>query len=173
MKAIIWNDESLGAKFDIVDIPDDLLEQANEYHEKLVELAVEQDEDLLMGYLEGEYPTVEQLKACIRKGTLALDFVPVLTGTAFKNKGVQPLLDAVVDYMPSPVDVDAIKGTSVDGETDMVRAEPLRRAALDPSTPLRHRHRHRTPPADPRPPPAPRCASRLTRSPSRRSPSRS
>merc|ERR1719310_6586 len=84
-------------------------------------MAVEQDEDLLMGYLEGEMPTVEQLKACIRKGTLNGDFVPVLTGTAFKNKGVQPLLDAVIDYMPAPTDVEAIKGTSVDGEEDMVR----------------------------------------------------
>merc|ERR1719267_465715 len=74
-----------------------------------------------MGYLEGEMPTQEQLKACLRKGTLAGDFVPVLTGTAFKNKGVQPLLDAVVDYMPSPLDVEAIKGTSVDGEEQMVR----------------------------------------------------
>merc|ERR1719253_567110 len=128
MKAIIWNDESLGAKFDVVDIPDDLQEKAAKYHEELVEMAVEQDEDLLMGYLEGEMPTVEQLKACIRKGTLAGDFVPVLTGTAFKNKGVQPLLDAVVDYMPSPVDVDAIAGTTLDDE-DVFRnssdAEPL------------------------------------------------
>jgi len=121
MKAIIWNDESLGAKFEVTDIPDDLKEKAEEYHEKLVELAVEQDEELLLGYLEGEMPTEEQLKACIRKGTLALDFVPVLTGTAFKNKGVQPLLDAVVDYMPSPIDVEAIKGTSVDGDTPMTR----------------------------------------------------
>merc|ERR1719502_2471503 len=74
-----------------------------------------------MMYLEGEEPSEEDLKRCIRKGTLAGDFVPVITGTAFKNKGVQPLLDAVVDYMPSPLDVEAIKGTSVDGETDMVR----------------------------------------------------
>merc|ERR1740138_1922502 len=129
MKAIIWDDESLGASFDVTDIPDvisadgetNLIKQAEEYHEKLVELAVEQDEELLMGYLEGEMPTEEQLKACIRKGTLAGDFVPVLTGTAFKNKGVQCLLDAVIDYMPSPLDVEAIKGTSVDGEDAMVR----------------------------------------------------
>ena len=80
-----------------------------------------EDEELLMGYLEGEMPTQEQLKACLRQGTLAGDFVPVLTGTAFKNKGVQPLLDAVVDYMPSPLDVEAIKGTSLDGETQMER----------------------------------------------------
>merc|ERR1719331_3001223 len=98
-----------------------LKEQAEEYREALIELAVEQDEDLLMGYLEGEMPTEEQLKECIRKGTLAGDFVPVLTGTAFKNKGVQCLLDAVIDYMPSPLDVEAIKGTSVDGDEDMVR----------------------------------------------------
>jgi len=86
-----------------------------------VEMAVEMDEDLLMGYLEGEMPTEAQLKDCIRKGTIAGEFVPVLTGTAFKNKGVQCLLDAVVDYMPSPLDVEAIKGTSVDGEEEMVR----------------------------------------------------
>merc|ERR1719236_108398 len=74
-----------------------------------------------MGYLDGEEPSEEDLKRCIRKGTLAGDFVPVITGTAFKNKGVQPLLDAVIDYMPSPLDVEAIKGTSVDGETEMSR----------------------------------------------------
>jgi len=121
MKAIVWSDESLGAKFEVTDIPDDLKEQAAEYREKLVEMAVELDEDLLMMYLEGEEPSEEELKRCIRQGTLAGDFVPVLTGTAFKNKGVQPLLDAIIDYMPSPLDVEAIKGTSVDGETDMVR----------------------------------------------------
>jgi len=129
MKAIIWNDESLGAAFEVTDIPDEmaadgennLIEQAKEYHEKLVELAVEQDEDLLMQYLEGEEISQEDLKRCLRKGTLGGAFVPVLTGTAFKNKGVQPLLDAVIDYMPSPLDVDAIKGTSVDGDEDMVR----------------------------------------------------
>lgn len=121
MKAIVWNDESLGAKFDVIEIPDEYKEKAEEYHEELVEKAVELDEDLLMAYLEGEAPTVEQLKSCIRKGTLAGNFVPVLTGTAFKNKGVQPLLDAIVDYMPSPLDVEAIKGVSPDGETAMTR----------------------------------------------------
>merc|ERR1719201_1524440 len=121
MKAIVWNDESLGAKFDVTDIPEDLKEKAAEYREQLVEMAVEQDEELLLMYLEGEEPSEADLKRCIRKGTLAGDFVPVITGTAFKNKGVQPLLDAVVDYMPSPLDVEAIKGTSVDGETQMVR----------------------------------------------------
>jgi len=129
MKAIIWNDETLGASFDVVDIPDveaadgenNLIAQAEEYHEKLVEAAVEMDEDLLMAYLEGEEPSQADLKRCIRQGTLENAFVPVLTGTAFKNKGVQCLLDAVIDYMPSPLDVEAIKGTSVDGDTEMSR----------------------------------------------------
>merc|ERR1719258_480283 len=129
MKAIIWDDESLGATFQVTDIPDvpaangegSLKEQAEEYHEKLVELCVEQDDDLMMGYLEGEMPTQLQLKQCIRKGTINGDFVPVITGRAFKNKGVQSLLDAVVDYMPSPLDVEAIKGTSVEGDEEMVR----------------------------------------------------
>ena len=121
MKAIIWKDESLGAEFDVTDIPDDLKEKAAEYREKLVELAVEQDEELLMAYLEGEEPSIEDLKRCIRTGTLNGAFTPILTGTAFKNKGVQPLLDAVIDYMPAPTDVEAIKGTSVDGEEEMVR----------------------------------------------------
>jgi elongation factor G len=131
MKAIIWNDDvPMGASFDVVDIPDEpaaddsgesLIDQAKKYHEELVELVVEQDEELLMGYLEGEMPSQEDLKRCLRQGTIAGDFVPVLTGTAFKNKGVQNLLDAVVDYMPSPLDVEAIKGTSVDGEEQMSR----------------------------------------------------
>jgi len=137
MEAIVWRGEDLGASFDIIplaecnDIPlvDDALKaKAAEYHEMLVELAVEQDEDALMEYLEGNAPDVPTLKRLIRKGTLNLDFVPVLTGTAFKNKGVQPLLDAVVDYMPSPLEVEAIAGTNEDGEP-CVRlssdAEPL------------------------------------------------
>jgi elongation factor G len=125
MEAIVWRGEDLGASFDVIpldecnDIPlvDDALKaKAAEYHEKLVELAVEQDEDILMEYLEGNMPDVATLKRLIRKGTLALEFVPVVTGTAFKNKGVQPLLDAVIDYMPSPLDVLAIAGTTEDGE---------------------------------------------------------
>uniref|UniRef100_A0A7S0IQN7 Elongation factor G, mitochondrial n=1 Tax=Calcidiscus leptoporus TaxID=127549 RepID=A0A7S0IQN7_9EUKA len=121
MKAILWTEETLGAKFDVVDIPDDMKEKAAEYHEQLVELAVEMDEECLMEYLEGVEPSAEKLKELIRKGTLEGEFVPVLTGTAFKNKGVQPLLDAIVDYMPAPTDVEAIKGTSQDGEVPMVR----------------------------------------------------
>jgi len=125
MEAIVWRGEDLGASFDVIpldecnDVPlvdDELKAKAAEWHEKLVELAVEQDEDVLMEYLEGEAPSPETLKRLIRKGTLNLEFVPVLTGTAFKNKGVQPLLDAVIDYMPSPLEVLAIAGVTEDGE---------------------------------------------------------
>merc|ERR1719440_2436699 len=125
-EAIIWSGEEMGAKFDRIpiadaDIDESIKEKAAEYRAEMIELAVEQDEDALMAYLEGEEPDAETLKKCLRTGTLSGAFVPVLTGTAFKNKGVQPLLDAVVDYMPSPLDVEAIKGTSVDGEEEMVR----------------------------------------------------
>ncbi len=111
--AIVWQDESLGAKFDIVEIPDDLKDQANEYREKLIEKAVEEDDTIMEQYLDGNEPSIEDLKKCIRKGTINGSFVPVLTGSAFKNKGVQPLLDAVIDYMPSPIDVDSVKGSDV------------------------------------------------------------
>merc|ERR1712232_71784 len=125
MEAIVWRGEDLGASYDVIplaecnDIPlvdDELKAKAAEYHEKLVELAVEQNEDVLMEYLEGNMPDVPTLKRLIRQGTLNLDLVPVLTGTAFKNKGVQPLLDAVIDYMPSPLEVLAIAGVTEDGE---------------------------------------------------------
>jgi len=125
MEAVVWRGEDLGASFDRIplaecnDIPlvDDALKaKAEEWHAKLVETAVEMDEDVLMAYLEGEMPDAATLKKLIRKGTLELQFVPVLTGTAFKNKGVQPLLDAVVDYMPSPLDVEAISGVDEAGE---------------------------------------------------------
>jgi elongation factor G len=112
-KAIIWQDESLGAKFDIVDIPEELINQSKEYREKLVEKVVEEDDQIMETYLEGKVPSVEDIKKCIRLGTIKGNFVPVLTGSAFKNKGVQPLLDAVIDYMPSPIDVDNIKGVDV------------------------------------------------------------
>jgi len=115
-KAIIWQDESLGAKFDIVDIPDDLKDKAKEYREKLVEKAVEEDDTILEAYLEGNEPSIEDLKKCIRSGTIKGSFVPVVTGSAFKNKGVQPLLDAVIDYMPSPIDVASVKGVDVKDE---------------------------------------------------------
>ncbi|HET6523294.1 elongation factor G [Sphingopyxis sp.] len=113
-RAIIWKDESLGAEFFYEEIPADLADKAAEYREKLVELAVEQDDDAMEAYLEGTVPDVAQLKALIRKGTLAQAFVPVLCGSAFKNKGVQTLLDAVVDYLPSPLDIPDVQGINPD-----------------------------------------------------------
>mmetsp|Transcript_42909 Transcript_42909/g.104927 ORF Transcript_42909/g.104927 Transcript_42909/m.104927 type:complete len:769 (-) Transcript_42909:413-2719(-) len=121
MKALIWKGENLGADWDVTDIPDDLKEKAAEYREKLIELAVEQDDDAMEAYLEGKEPDVATLKRLIRKGTLAQAFVPVVTGTAFKNKGVQPLLDAVCDYMPSPIDVPPIQGIDPKDESPMTR----------------------------------------------------
>jgi elongation factor G len=121
MKAIIWKDESLGAEFEYTDIPADLADQAAEYREKLIETAVEQDDDAMEAYLEGNEPDEATLKACIRKGTISGAFVPVLCGSAFKNKGVQPLLDAVVDFLPSPLDVPAIKGVKAGTEEEIER----------------------------------------------------
>ena len=121
MKEIVWKDEALGAEFEYVDIRDSLKDQADEYRAKMLELAVEVDDVVLEAYLEGQEPDEETLKNCIRKGTLEQLFVPVLNGTAFKNKGVQPLLDAVVDYMPSPIDVEAIKGIDVKTEEEVSR----------------------------------------------------
>ena len=116
MKAIIWQNEDLGAKFDIVDIPTDLKEKAAKYRKELVEAAVEEDEKLMEAYLDGKEPSESDLKKCIRKGTLGFNFVPITTGSAFKNKGVQPLLDAVVDYLPSPTDIGSIEGTKLGTE---------------------------------------------------------
>ncbi|MFA6606890.1 MAG: elongation factor G, partial [Sphingomonas sp.] len=116
-RAIIWLEESLGAKFTYTDIPADLAEKAAKYRSDLIEMAVEQDDALMEAYLEGNEPSTADLKKLIRKGTLNFSFVPVVCGSAFKNKGVQPLLDAVVDYLPSPLDVPAIQGLKVDGVT--------------------------------------------------------
>ncbi|WP_026091326.1 elongation factor G [Blastomonas sp. AAP53] len=116
-RAIIWLEESLGAKFEYQPIPDDLVEKAAKYRSDLIEMAVELDDALMEAYLEGNEPSTADLKKLIRKGTLEMAFVPVVCGSAFKNKGVQPLLDAVVDYLPSPLDVPAIKGVKLDGET--------------------------------------------------------
>ncbi|HEX9955162.1 MAG TPA: elongation factor G, partial [Allosphingosinicella sp.] len=116
-RAIIWLEESLGAKFEYREIPDDLKDVAEAARMELIEMAVEQDDDLMEAYLGGEEPDAATLKKLIRKGTLNFSFVPVLCGSAFKNKGVQPLLDAVVDYLPSPLDVPAIQGLKLDGET--------------------------------------------------------
>ncbi|MEZ5781747.1 MAG: elongation factor G [Rhizobiaceae bacterium] len=116
MNAIVWRDESLGAAWDVVEIPADLKDKAEEYREKLIEAAVEMDDDAMNAYLEGNMPDNDQIRALIRKGTIAVKFFPMFCGSAFKNKGVQPLLDAVGDYLPSPIDVPAIKG--VDAKTD-------------------------------------------------------
>ena len=121
MRAVVWSDEELGADFEEREIPDDLAELAAEYRIKLVEAAVEQDDDVLEAFLEGDEPDEATLRKCVRKGVISGAFVPVLTGSAFKNKGVQPLLDAVVDYLPSPSDVPAIRGTETDGETEATR----------------------------------------------------
>ena len=120
MKAVIWQNEDLGAKFDVVDIPAELKEKASKYRKELVEAAVEEDEKLMEAYLEGKEPSESDLKNCIRKGTLGFNFVPITTGSAFKNKGVQPLLDAVVDYLPSPMDIGSIEGTKL-GTDDKVQ----------------------------------------------------
>tara|TARA_Y100000741_G_scaffold186858_1_gene142102 strand:- start:260 stop:2335 length:2076 start_codon:yes stop_codon:yes gene_type:complete len=116
MKAIIWKEEKLGAEFEVVDIPSDLKEIVAKYRKELVETAVEEDEKLMEAYLEGKEPSESDLIKCIRKGTLGFNFVPITTGSAFKNKGVQPLLDAVVDYLPSPNDLKSIEGTKLGSE---------------------------------------------------------
>jgi len=121
MKAVIWHEETLGAKFDVTDIPAEYAEKAAEYRSKLVETAVEMDDAALEAYLGGEEPDEATLIKCIRKGTVAFKFVPVLCGSAFKNKGVQPLLDAVVDYLPSPADVEAIKGVKMGTDIEVTR----------------------------------------------------
>jgi elongation factor G len=129
MKEIIWKEESLGAEFEYREIRDDLKAEAEKYRSELIESAVEQDDEVMEQYLEGNEPDIDTIKKCIRKGVLDQSFVPVLNGTAFKNKGVQPLLDAVVDFMPSPTDVEAIKGINPDTEEEMKREssddEPL------------------------------------------------
>jgi elongation factor G len=124
MKGIVWKDESLGAEFTLVDIPADMEIEAMSYREKLVEAAVELDDTAMEAYLEGNEPDEATLRACIRKGVMAGSFVPIILGSAFKNKGVQPLLDAVVDYLPSPQDVPDIDGILQNGE-------PATREAVD------------------------------------------
>ncbi len=121
MRSIIWLEESLGAKFEYGEIPAELADKAAEYREKLIETAVEVDEEAMEAYLEGNEPDEETLIKLIRKGTIDNSFVPILCGTAFKNKGVQPLLDAVVDYLPSPVEIPPIKGIDANTEEDIVR----------------------------------------------------
>jgi elongation factor G len=128
MKGVVWNDESLGANYHDVEIPADFLDQAKEYREKMIEAAVELDDEAMAAYLDGKEPDEATLKRLIRKGVLSGTFFPVLAGSAFKNKGVQPLLDAVVDYLPSPLDVPPIKGIDSKGnevERKASDSEPL------------------------------------------------
>ena len=129
MKALIWQSENLGAAWDELDIPAELADRAAEARDALIETVVEIDEEAMEAYLEGEEPSIEKIKELIRKGTISGDFVPVFCGSAFKNKGVQPLLDAVVDFLPSPVEVPAIKGVDPKNEEEVERRssddEPL------------------------------------------------
>ena len=129
MKEIVWKEENLGEEFGYQDIREDLKEESQKYRIALVESAVEQDDDVMEQYLEGNEPDANTLKKCIRKGVLNQSFVPVLNGSAFKNKGVQPLLDAVVDFMPSPADVESIRGIDPDNKEAITRKssdnEPL------------------------------------------------
>ena len=115
-KAFIWDDSGEPENFETTDVPEDMVELVEEYREKLIETAVEQDDDVMMAYMEGDEPALEDIKACIRKGTIALDFFPTYCGSAFKNKGVQVILDAVVDYLPSPTEVKPQPLTDEDGE---------------------------------------------------------
>ncbi len=129
MKGVVWDDESLGAKYQDIDIPADMLDQAKEYREKMIEAACELDDDATTAYLEGKMPDEATIKKLIRKAVITGAFFPVLCGSAFKNKGVQPLLDAVVDYLPSPLDVPPIYGINPDNDEDVIR-EPKDDAPL-------------------------------------------
>ena len=123
MKELVYVDES-GAHPELRDIPADMLDDAKMYRENLIEQLGDVDDEIMNMYLEGQEPTVEQLKAAIRRQTIALKFVPCFCGSAFKNKGIQPVLDAVIDYLPSPVDIPAVEGTSPDDETKGIKRHP-------------------------------------------------
>ncbi len=134
-QAFKWDDSGLPENFEIIEIPDDMKDDVEMYREQLIETAVEQDDDLMMAYMDGEEPSMEDIKACIRKGTRNLDFFPTYCGSAFKNKGVQLVLDAVVDYLPAPTEVDAQPLTDEDGEptgevATVSADEPLRALAF-------------------------------------------
>ena len=122
MKALIWRDEELGAKWDEVDIPEDQVDEANDYRSQLLETIATSDDAFMEKYLGGEEVTEDDIKRALRAGTLAFDFVPILCGSAFKNKGVQPMLDAVVDYLPSPLDIPPATGTNAKGDQELTRA---------------------------------------------------
>jgi elongation factor G len=130
MKGVVWDDESLGAKYHDIDIPADMLDEAKKYREQMIEAAVELDDAAMTAYLEGKEPDEATLKKLIRKAVLTSAFFPVLCGSAFKNKGVQPLLDAVVDYLPSPLDVPAIKGVDDKGNEVVRKADDKEPMAL-------------------------------------------
>ena len=115
-KAYVWDDSGLPENFEIQDVPEDLVDKCNQYHEELIETAVEQDDEVMEAYLEGNIPDIATIKKCIRKGTIALDFFPAFCGSAFKNKGVQNVLNAVVDYLPSPLEVEPEPEFDDDGE---------------------------------------------------------
>ncbi len=121
MKALIWRDEELGAKWDEVDIPEHMAAQAAEYREKMMETIATSDEEVMEKYLGGEEVSLDEIKRAIRAGTLAGDFVPVLCGSAFKNKGVQPMLDAVIDFLPSPIDIEPAHGSNMRGDEEITR----------------------------------------------------
>jgi elongation factor G len=125
MNALVWRNEELGAQWDVVEIPDDLKERAAEYREKLIEAAVEQDDAAMDSYLNGDLPDNDTIRRLVRRGTVDVKFFPVFCGSAFKNKGVQPLLDGVIDYLPSPIDIPAIQG--IDAKTEA----PIERHASD------------------------------------------
>ena len=124
MKALIWHDEELGAKWDEVEIPADMAEQAAEYREQLLETIATSDDHLMEKYLAGEEVTEAEIKVALRAGTLAFDFVPILCGSAFKNKGVQPMLDAVIDFLPSPLDIPPTQGTKPNHEEEILYRKP-------------------------------------------------
>ncbi len=134
-KAYVWDNSGLPENYEVLDVPEDMVDEVAMYREQLIETAVEQDDDLLMAYMEGEEPSIEDLKRCIRKGTIKLDFFPTFCGSAFKNKGIQLVLDGVVDYLPSPTEVEPQPLTNEDGtETGEVATvsidEPLRALAF-------------------------------------------
>jgi elongation factor G len=134
MNAIVWRDESLGAQWDVVEIPADLKDKAEEYRELLIETVVEADDAAMEPISKARMPDNDEIRALVRKGTIAVQFFPMFCGSAFKNKGVQPLLDAVVDYLPSPIDVPAIEGIDVKTEAETTRKLPtMRRCRCWPS----------------------------------------
>ncbi|MBT6453914.1 MAG: GTP-binding protein, partial [Gammaproteobacteria bacterium] len=130
-KAWVWDDSGQPENYTLEDVPADMVDKVEEYREKLIETALEQDDDLLEAYLEGEEPAIDEIKRCIRKGTIALDFFPTYCGSAFKNKGIQPVLDAVVDYLPNPLEVPP------QPEVDLEGNETGEFAIVDIDRPLR------------------------------------